>query len=153
MVADGRDRGQLILVGAIAIAFIVLGVVVVFNGVLYTQAISSGDSVESVTNAQTTELEVQRGVCGVLERLNEDDTVNATAHEVRYHDNVEAFSDTYRTTTAQSRPALVHVEVDDVGVDKTATPHEAENITVDVTYDSSDLTYERTIEISEDDCP
>ncbi|MFC4249334.1 hypothetical protein ACFOZ7_20785 [Natribaculum luteum] len=152
MVADGRDRGQLILVGAIAIAFIVLGVVVVFNGVLYTQAISSGDSVESVTNVQTTELEVQRGVCGVIERLNEDG-VNATDSEDRYHDNVEAFSDTYRNTTAQSRPALVHVEVDDVGVDKTATPHEAENITVDVTYDSSDLTYDRTIEISEDDCP
>lgn len=99
------DRGQLLLVGAVTIAFIILGLVVVVNGVLYTQVIDSGNTIESANDAQNAQLEVTRGVRGLIQEVNRnsDDPVNDV------EENVTAFDRAYRNTTADSRPTIVDV--------------------------------------------
>ncbi|MDQ2051375.1 hypothetical protein RBH26_12905 [Natronolimnohabitans sp. A-GB9] len=122
--ADDRpDRGQVILIGAIALAFIILGVVVVFNGVVYTETLSSGETGQSASSAETTELEVRQGIACLLDGETGDDDLE------------ETYTGLYQNATAHSQPAAVDIEVE--GSDR-----------VTITYDTTDLSYERTVEIS-----
>lgn len=133
--SDGRDRGQVILIGAITLAFIIIGVVVIYNGVLYTETLSSADTGQSADVVETTEREIEQGIGCILasEEIDDEDR----------EDEIKAFADLYRNSTAESSPAVVTIT--DIDPD----PKE-----VTVTYDSADLSYVRTIEnISEDDCP
>jgi len=130
MVTEDRSRGQVILIGAIALAFIILGVVVVFNGVLYTETLSSGSTSQSANTAEKTELEIKQGLGCMLEQDYEE--IN--------DDTVSQFNSSYQNTTANSSPAVVDIKPD---TDDSVT----------VTYDSSDTTYTQTLEIAESDCP
>lgn len=148
MVSDARDRGQLILVAAIAVAFVVLGIVVVFNGVLFTQAIS-GEGTVQTEQVDTVDLEVERGICGVIERV--DPEVNASANPEAFERNVSAFADAHRNVTVESRSTLVTVS--DVEVEPESPDGEdVSNVTATVTYDSTDVAYERTRTIETEDC-
>ncbi len=106
MVGGRRDRGQLLLVGAVAIAFIILGVIVVFNGVLYTQTISAGDSVEGIDDVSTAERELERGIQGVVQRTNLRESAD-------WDDFEKEFVSSYRNTKTNSKPAIVDVSVED----------------------------------------
>lgn len=108
MVTDsGRgDRGQLILVTAIAIAFIILGVVVVFNGLLYTQTVSSSATSQSATDASTVEHELEEGVQGIVQLTN----IGAAEEWSGWEDGVETYSPAFQNAAAESRPVLVSVE-------------------------------------------
>ncbi len=68
-----HGRGQIILIGAIALAFIILGIVVVFNGVLYTETISSSSTSQSAADVEVTQYELENGVAGIVHRSNLDD--------------------------------------------------------------------------------
>ncbi|WP_137289647.1 hypothetical protein [Natronorubrum halophilum] len=140
--SNRRDRGQVILVGAIALAFVILGVVVVFNGVLYTETLSSGSTSQSASTADATELEIERGVGCLLVQLEEG---NATERQVE--ENVSVFTDRYQRAQAQSSPTAVDISVVDVNGDF-SDPTESHSVTVTITVDSYDLSYEqeRTIE-------
>ena len=141
MVADRRDRGQLLLVSAVAIAFIILGVVVIFNGVLYTQTISAGGTTTETRDVATTELEIERtGGC----LLNRTDTRD------EFESNFSSFDTAYRNLTADSGPTIVNVTVESVEPENGESVH---NATLVVEYDSSDVTYEQTLEVEEEDCP
>lgn len=106
MVADRRDRGQLLLVGAVAVAFIILGVVVIFNGVLYTQTISAGDSVEGIDDVSTSERELERGIQGYVQRANLDGEGND------FDEFEDEFASPYRNAKTNSRPVIVDVSVE-----------------------------------------
>ncbi|PSQ27080.1 hypothetical protein BRD03_08250 [Halobacteriales archaeon QS_9_68_17] len=54
------DRAQLVLVGSVAIAFIVISLVVVFNTVLFTNNLAASGSVEEVEDASTFQQQVER---------------------------------------------------------------------------------------------
>ena len=128
------ERGQVILIGALALAFIILGVVIVFNGVVYTETLSSSGTGQSATTAEATELEVQQGV-GCLIDKQEDDLDK---------EDITEFNDLYQDSTAHSSPAVVDI-----------SPISAEDgeATVTITYDSSDLSYEQERTIKASDCP
>ncbi|MFD1564742.1 hypothetical protein ACFR99_14465 [Haloarchaeobius amylolyticus] len=139
MVSDDRTRGQVILIGALSLAFIILGIVVVFNGVLYTETLSSVSSGQGVNDAGVTEQEIEHGIGCMLERSEDD--------EGNIEKNIEAFNDSYQNTTVQSEPAAISISnIDDI----TEDPN---NATVTIAYDSADGTYTKTRPISEDDCP
>ncbi|ELY42155.1 hypothetical protein [Natronorubrum tibetense] len=135
---DTPDRGQVILIGAITLAFIILGVVVIFNGVLYTETLSSADTGQSATTAEKTELEITQGIGCLLEKTEGDSS--------QVEENITAFAGTYQNSTAHSSPTAVHIDVTEGDI------YPGENATVDITYDSTDLSYEqnRTIEAG---CP
>ncbi|WP_408959140.1 hypothetical protein [Natrinema sp. 74] len=149
MVSERDDRAQLILIGAITLAFIILGVVVVFNGVLYTETLSSGGTSQSASTADTVALEVEHGVGCLLERVENDSSASNSTLADHIKQNVSTFSDSYRHRTVRSTPAAVNVSVDATGV----TGSQIRNVTVVVTYDSSSLHFRRKTTIEPGDCP
>ena len=136
---DRADRGQVILIGAIALAFIILGVVVVFNGVIYTETLSSGDTGQSASTAETTELEIKQGIGCILE--NNDPVDNS-------QDDIIEFKNTYRNATAESRPAVVDIQIVDDQLDVTPLW-----VDIRISYHSHDFSYEKERHITPDDCP
>lgn len=66
------DRGQLVLIGAISLAFILLGVVIVFNSVQYTETIDSGGASDDISEIRTIESEIQTN----LETLSENESIH-----------------------------------------------------------------------------
>lgn len=106
-----RNRAQLLLIGAIAIAFIVLGIAVTLNTVVYTQTISSSDSMSAAEGAERVELEVERGVQEVVQEANRDGTDATNA--------VEDFASVYRDQTATSGPTVVSLDPVSEGEDGT----------------------------------
>ncbi|MFC7232251.1 hypothetical protein ACFQMM_14245 [Saliphagus sp. GCM10025308] len=122
-----RERGQLVLISAVTIAFILLGVVVVFNGVLYTQTLSSSASGQTVSDAERTAAEVTQGVLTVTEH-REAVVVNSSDGD-RVLEDVDAFLNRYGNHTAANRPAIVS----------------SNTSTVDGTYATANLSAERTV--------
>ena len=132
------ERGQVILIGALALAFIILGVVIVFNGVVYTETLSSSETGQSATTAEATELEIQQGIGCLIDKQEDDE---------RLEESITEFNDLYQKSTAHSSPAVVNISAssDDI--------HAGENATVTITYDSNALHYEQERTIKASDCP
>ncbi|MFP9190371.1 DUF7261 family protein [Natronosalvus vescus] len=130
--AGGHDRGQLVLIAAITIAFILLGVVVVFNGVLYTQTLSSSASTQTVSDTDRTMLEVTDGVCAVSPNGELDDAA------------MDDLQDRYPSVRSGSTAAAVTIEY---------THPDNSTVNVTVTYASTDLEFTRTETVDLEDCP
>lgn len=155
MVTERTDRGQLILIGAISLAFIILGVVVVFNGVLYTETLSSGGTSQSASQAETVEVEVKQGVGCLLKEIEDDSVLNETILQNHVEENVSKFSDSYRNTTVESTPTAVNVSVDNIelGDLDDADLDNIQGVDVIIRYDSSTLSYRQEKTIVPGDCP
>jgi hypothetical protein len=105
-----RDRAQLILVGAVAIAFIVMGLVVVFNTVLYTENVASTGSVSEPQEAQEFARTMLVESARLVERVNAmephatPDAVNEslTSNFTKYNTGV-------RNVSAAAAPVFVNV--------------------------------------------
>lgn len=143
------DRGQVILIGAITLAFIILGVVVIFNGVLYTETLSSADTGQSASTAEKTELEIEQGIGCLIASHDNEDPFNGDELE----SDINAFNEVYQNATANSKPAAVNVEVesdlDSIDLGELIE----EGITVTIEYDSNDVSYEQERTIQASDCP
>jgi len=72
MVTDTSDRGQVILIGAVALAFIIVGIVIVFNGVLYAETISSSSTSQGAADAKVSENELERTTIDIVHKSNMD---------------------------------------------------------------------------------
>lgn len=72
LVAERGERAQLILVGAIALAFLIFGIVVVFNSAIYSQTAGQDGTVERVGEPAVVEAEVEEGVRSVVRAVNAD---------------------------------------------------------------------------------
>ncbi|MCU4752710.1 hypothetical protein OB919_12110 [Halobacteria archaeon AArc-curdl1] len=130
--ATRHDRGQLVLIAAVTIAFILLGVVVVFNGVLYTQTLSSSASGQAISDADRSALEIEDGVCALAH--------NGSVSE----DDLTALEEQYPHSKSGSTASVV--SFGDVTTDNNVT-------TVEVRYVSSDLEFERVVEVDLEECP
>ncbi|MDF9746365.1 hypothetical protein [Natrinema salsiterrestre] len=148
MVSHTRDRAQLILIGAITLAFIILGIVVVFNGALYTETLSSGGTTQSASNADVVEYEVEQGVSCMLTGVEDDLTGSLTSAPIE--ENVTEFSQAYQNTTAKSTPTAVNVSLDTTNI---ISASDIDSVTVIITYDSNSLSYEQEKTIEPEDCP
>lgn len=146
-----RDRAQIILIGAITLAFIVLGVVVVFNGVLFTETLSSSATSQSASDAATTEAEVERGIGCLVENVNANDTLNSESErsdEVKTQ--VGKFSGMYRNSTGNSEPAVLNVSL----LDEPQTGGgNVTQVNVTVKHSSNDIDYATELEIKPNSCP
>jgi hypothetical protein len=86
MVAD--DRGQLILVGAIAIALVLLGLVLIVNTALFTQVVGSEGTVETAKDGGLSGQEIGDAIGDVV------------ATENRAHDSVSTIDSDVETTVS-----------------------------------------------------
>lgn len=136
------DRGQLLLVGALAIAFILLGIVVVFNGVLYTETIAASATSQSAGSAQVAEYELADGLDELATRsYNETSgTFEREDGTALTDDDVTTFVEAIGDSIGSSRSAGVAVDSETVSID-----HGSPAITVTVTYATADV--ERTVTI------
>lgn len=127
---NSRNRGQIILIGAITLAFIVLGIVVVFNGILYTEALSSGSSSQSASDASTVEYELTDSVGGIAHYENVEKTQDESTYKSEIADAIEdpnEFADQYQNTTANSRPVIADVSFSEVGESATIITEDVED--------------------------
>src|SRR6056297_1851309 len=70
----GTDRGQLILVGAVAIALVLLGLVLVVNTALFTQVVGSEGTVETATDAGVSGHELGESIAAIARSENRHNT-------------------------------------------------------------------------------
>jgi hypothetical protein len=93
----GDDRGQLILVGAIAIALVLLGLVLIVNTALFTQVVGSEGTVETAKDGGLTGQEIGDAIGDVV------------ATENRAHESVGTIeSDVDTTVSDHLQPAFAN---------------------------------------------
>lgn len=73
-----RDRGQLILVGAIAIALILLGLVLIVNTALFTQVVGSEGTVESAKEGSVSGQEIGDSIGALVAEENRNGPTSVT---------------------------------------------------------------------------
>jgi hypothetical protein len=66
------DRGQLVLVGGVLIAVMLVGLVIVFNSALFTENVDKGGSAESARDGTEFASELQRNSRTLTIRVNHD---------------------------------------------------------------------------------
>ncbi|MGQ3412398.1 hypothetical protein ACT4ML_09050 [Natrinema sp. LN54] len=145
MVTRRRERAQVILIGAVSLAFIILGIVVVFNGVLYTETLSSGGTSQSASDADVIEHEINQSIgCLLVEVEDQSGASDNSTLEDQAVANISAFNTAYQNTTAHSTPAAVNIR--DVEATANSDPT-LENVNVTVVYDSNSLSHRRDLTI------
>lgn len=128
-----HDRGQLILIGAITLAFIILGIVVVFNGVLYTETLSSGPSSQGASDVNLAEHEMAGGVSGIAHYGNVEGKWGKSSYNESmgtYINGSGEFADQYRNTTANSRPVVTNVSFNETTEGATVTTGDIQTGTI-----------------------
>ncbi|MDG5820346.1 hypothetical protein [Natronococcus sp. A-GB7] len=142
-----RERGQIVVLGAIALAVVVFGIVVMVGG----SEVGSSTAPGADTGEQAVvEAELEYGIGCLLENANE--RTDEERLEAAAADDLEAFTDRYRDARAHSTGTLVDVELEDVGLERVGGEDELENATVRVTADSADRRTKRMLTI-EAGCP
>ncbi|MFB6297538.1 MAG: hypothetical protein ABEH56_03360 [Salinirussus sp.] len=105
---DGRSRGQLILVGTITIAVVVVGLTVIVNTVLFTESVGSSSLDSRIQEAGEFDSEVIDGVRSVTFRVGHDSR-NVTEDELKANvaDNLTLYARLLGESYARSRPVAV----------------------------------------------
>lgn len=143
MVTRRRERAQVILIGAVSLAFIILGIVVVFNGVLYTETLSSGGTSQSAANANAIEREVNQSIGCLLVEVERQSDASGSTLKAQAETNISTFNTAYQNTTANATPAAVNINY----INATASGSTLESANVTVAYDSNSLSYRQTLTI------
>ena len=144
---QSRDRGQVLLVGAIAIAFVLLALVAAFNGMVYTETASSSAASQGRAPAQATTHGLVDGVEDLATSAWDDE---AGEFDDDLEGEIDEYVDRYQRTTGASERVVVNTEATvtenksiarrDAG-DRTSSGVEYVELTV--RYDSSSVTTER----------
>lgn len=130
MVAN--DRGQLVLVGAVAIAFIVVGIVVVFNGVVFTESTGDQGTVIDTKGGGSIGLSAERNVGEAAHAANRGGKFEDSA-DIDINEYIEPTQAPLATAEAESGGSLVNVEVIDPDVEEGYRAYQpnANNLTSD----------------------
>ncbi|UTF54064.1 DUF7261 family protein [Natronosalvus rutilus] len=150
------DRGQLVLISAVTIAFILLGVVVVFNGVLYTQTLSSSASGQTVSDAERTAVEVIQGVQTIAEQRDEVAVDPDEDDSGPFIDGIDTFLVQYQNQATTNRPVVVSSDPSPVSgtyaianLSAGRTVSDADIYGVALTLERGDLDDDVTVKLSE----
>jgi len=110
MVTDARERGQLILIGAVTVALLVIGVAIVVNTVLFTENVRPSEADAQLQNAEDVNHELRRSAQALTLRVNHATRNHSSpdlAHWVR--GNVTRMSHLYEESYLASGPTAVNV--------------------------------------------
>ena len=84
-----RDRGQLIIVGGLALAVTLVAVALVLNAAIYTENLASRDDADRIDDANAARNDVRAGLVGAVEHADDSqsfadqtDDVNASMDEI-----------------------------------------------------------------------
>lgn len=105
-----RSRAQLILIGSIAIALVIVGLVVVINTVLFTENIATSESAERAGEAAEFDFQTRRDTRSLILRLNHDQRrVDGPTLADRIEGNLTTFERLLRESRASQDGAWVEI--------------------------------------------
>lgn len=133
MVSD--DRGQVLLLGGLAIAIVLLTAILLSNSLVVTESASTSETVIAMDQAADREASVERGVRALLAQTN---TSNVSAVKASLRD----FSTYYTDVSGQQDGVYVGATVNI----SASTP---DKVAVDLIYVGPEASYERTILVNE----
>lgn len=157
------DRAQILLVGAVAIALVLIGLVVVFNTVLFTDVAVSTEPGESASEAKRLDQQVRNETRVLVQRTNDSvEYPSAPNPDDRYgqllkkefHDDMNSLADGLRQSMAQTGPTFVDVTYDNASSTVTntsagSTPTDWEfSPRMTVRYETEGFSYENTWQIT-----
>lgn len=124
-----RDRAQLILVGSLAIALVIVGLTVLVNTVLFTESVGSGSLDDRIQEAQKFDSEAIDGVRSLAFRVTHSSR-NMTESELQGNvaENVTLFSRAIGQSYATTRPvatAVHYSNASEIG-NRTVQDHDAQ---------------------------
>ena len=110
-----RSRGQLMLVGAIVMALVVISTVVLLNGVQLSEHTGSEDALRAADQTQATTEALQTNVQTVFEHFEDNGgpyISNQPANLDDFREDVVLFNKTYTNLTAFHTSSFVNVDID-----------------------------------------
>lgn len=114
MVSDsqfrGRERGQLLLIGAVTIALVILGTVVLLNGMKFTDSIGSEGNTESLKDAMGVTEEVKIDLLHLSNRVQETEGLSRNINE-SLAKNFSIYGNVAGNMTATSSVADINVSL------------------------------------------
>lgn len=110
--SNGFDRrGQLLLVGAVVLAIIILGLSVVVNTVLFTENVGTGEARVEAPAIEEFSFESQKSARSLMLRLNAADRTDTIAEvDESISDQISAYSDATARSYAASGTVFVDIE-------------------------------------------
>jgi len=152
------ERAQLLLVGAIAIALVLIGLVVVFNTVLYTDTTSPTETLESADEAETMNQQIRNDTRRIMWLVaNESGSTDCTISDgycTQAKQNITTYSQGLTQSAGHTGPVFVNITVNELsgtsgslgaGVISSCTADLCANITV--VYETEQFRYKRTQEV------
>lgn len=103
------ERGQLLLIGAVAIALVVVGGVVLLNGMKYTDTVGTSGTDDAISDSERTVEMVESDLEGLVERVGSDTSL--LTFEDRLKENVSQMSRVYTRMAVDRRSAYVNISV------------------------------------------
>jgi Flp pilus assembly protein TadG len=109
----GRDRGQLLLVGAVAVALIILGLVVVYNTILFAGTQEPTQSLDDTSDSTRLRAQVVNDTQKLVNYVNNDtgfDCSSAPDFETAVEDNLTTLSNGLTYVNAKTGARYVGVQ-------------------------------------------
>jgi len=110
MVARPSDeRGQLLLIGAIAVALVVVGGVVLLNGMKYTDTVGTSGTDDAISDSERTVKMIESDLEGLVERVGSETSLRTFEDQLR--GDVSRLSDIYTRMATDRRSAYVNISL------------------------------------------
>jgi hypothetical protein len=111
---DRPNRAQLILVGAVTLALVVIGLTVVLNTILFTDTVTTAVTSQDTSDAAEFDFEARGDVRSLLLRLNHRDrNVSEGTLETNVRRNLTNYTRLLQESYTVDKPAFVNVSYDD----------------------------------------
>lgn len=105
----GGDRAQLLLVGAIALALVLMGLVVVFNTVLFTEATTPTETLESADEAETLNQQVRNDTRQIMRHVANETTDTCPDFCSSAEQNITIYSRGLSISKGHTGPVFVNI--------------------------------------------
>jgi len=125
------DRGQVLLIGGLAIAIVFLTAIPLSNSLVVTESASTSETVSDIDRTAEREASVERGIRAVVQ--------NSTNTETDIENSLKNFTANYTTVSAQR---------DGVYVDAELLTYSPGSVDIEITYVGPDTRYARTITVN-----
>jgi len=157
------DRGQLLLVGAVSIALIILGLVVVYNTILFTDTQEPTQSLEDTTDSRTLRVQMVNTTRKLVQFTAEDKSYDCTSgspdgddFETEIEERLNGSASIREgLTQIKAKGGVRYVTITSVDADCVTSGDPDSDVTVELTLviRTPEVDYETTIERTYDPDP
>jgi hypothetical protein len=113
---QAKDRGQLVLIGAVAIAFVLIGLVVLFNGVVFTENVGSEGAIVDAKSSGTTTFAIEQNLGEAAHTVHTNNKYDQSEDDLlkdHLNETIKELDDWQRLQTGETRGVVTQVEFQD----------------------------------------